>query len=101
MQKSINKLQKGKAPESDGLPAEFFKTFLPILVDPLTDMFRESLESGRLPHSLEVATFNVFSKEDKDERQCSSYRPLFLLNVSFKVQSKLLAGDSHYHSNPS
>ncbi len=40
---------------------------------------------------MEVATINVFLKLGKDEQHCSSYRPLSMLNVSFKVLSKLLA----------
>ena len=65
--RAVNKLQTGKAPGPDGFPAEFFQKFLPILVDPLTNMLKESLETGTLPYSMEMATINVFLKPDKDQ----------------------------------
>lgn len=54
-------------------------------------MIKESLERGSLPHSLELSTITLLPKPGKDRQKYGSYRPLSLLNVDYKVLTKLLA----------
>lgn len=44
-------------------------------------MFEHSLSSGTLPNTLTEATISVMLKKDKNPAECSSYRPISLLNV--------------------
>ena len=88
---ALNTLQGGKCPGPDGYPAEFYKKFWHKLAPLLLDMFNESFEFGRLPQTLNQASISLLLKEGKDPLACASYRPISLLNVDFKLLSKLLA----------
>ena len=54
-------------------------------------MFNEARTSGILPMTLRQASISLIAKKDKDPLLCSSYRPISLLNVDFKILSKVLA----------
>ena len=54
-------------------------------------MFTESYNSGILPNTLNQACISLLLKKGKDPLSCGSYRPISLLNVDFKLLSKLLA----------
>ena len=88
---AASSLQNGKSPGPDGFPSEFFKKFWHKLAPLLLDMFNESFELGRLPQTLNQASISLLLKKGKDPLACSSYRPISLLNVDFKLLSKLLA----------
>ncbi len=64
---SIKAMQSGKAPGPDGLKS-----------------------------SLTQAHITVLLKPDKDALDCSSYRPISLLNVDFKILSKVLSSRIEY-----
>ena len=88
---AINSMQSKKAPGPDGYPTEFFKRFSDKIAPILLDVYKESMERGTLPPTLTQASISVLLKKDKDPTQCSSYRPLSLLNVDAKVLAKVLA----------
>ena len=54
-------------------------------------MFNHSLSIGTLPKTLTEATISVILKKDKNPAECSSYRPISLLNVDVKILAKILA----------
>lgn len=54
-------------------------------------MFMESFEGDTLPPTLNLAHISLILKKDKLLDLCASYRPISLLGVDFKIQSKLLA----------
>uniref|UniRef100_A0A3P9JW43 Reverse transcriptase domain-containing protein n=1 Tax=Oryzias latipes TaxID=8090 RepID=A0A3P9JW43_ORYLA len=88
---AIKSLQSGKAPGPDGFTTEYYKTFSSVLSPFLKDMYNEAFLSGCLPNTLSEATISLLLKKDKDPLLCSSYRPISLLNVDFKILSKILA----------
>ncbi|CAI5656797.1 unnamed protein product [Oreochromis niloticus] len=88
---SITSLQSAKSPGPDGFPAEFYKKFHLKLAPLLLSVFEESLKRGSLPQTLRQASISLLHKEGKDPTCCGSYRPISLLNVDFKILSKLLA----------
>lgn len=89
--KAASSMQSGKCPGPDGYPVEFYKTFLNKLAPILLDMYNESFNLSKLPQTLNQASISLILKRDKDPLDCSSYRPISLLNVDFKLLSKLLA----------
>lgn len=88
---AIRSLQSGKAPGPDGFSSEFFKQFTSLMVKPLLNVFNHSLETGALPKTLTEANISLILKRDKPGDECSSYRPISLLNIDFKILSKTLA----------
>ncbi len=54
-------------------------------------MFNKSFQSAVLPPTLNQASISLILKKNKDPLACSSYRPISLLNVDFKLLSKTLA----------
>ena len=57
----------------------------------MIDMYFESFDSLKLPQTLNQASISLILKKNKDPLHCTSYRPISLLNVDFKLLSKLLA----------
>uniref|UniRef100_A0A8C5H2E5 Reverse transcriptase domain-containing protein n=1 Tax=Gouania willdenowi TaxID=441366 RepID=A0A8C5H2E5_GOUWI len=88
---AIKSMQNNKAPGPDGFSVEFFKKFKDKLAPFLISMYNESLERGFLPETLTQASITVLLKSSKDPTQCSSYRPISLLNVDAKILAKILA----------
>lgn len=88
---AVKSLQSSKSTGSDGCPAEFYKTFWKQLALHLLEMFTESFNSGTLPHTLNQACISLLLKKGKYALSCSSYHPISLLNVDFKLLCKLLA----------
>lgn len=77
---------------NDGFTAEYYKSFSNLLSPYLTDMYNEDFALGRLPETLSEASISLLLlKKDKDPLLCGSYRPISLLNVDFKILSKILA----------
>lgn len=89
--KAAKSMQGSKCPGPDGYTAEFYKTFMHKLAPLLIEMFNESFISLKLPQTLNQASISLILKKDKDPLLCTSYRPISLLNVDFKILSKLLA----------
>lgn len=72
-------------------PLNSIKKFSHQLAPVLQTMYKEALSSGSLPVTLRQASITLLAKKDKDPLLCTSYRPISLLNVDFKVLSKVLA----------
>ena len=88
---SIREMNNGRTSGPDGLSSEFYKKFSTHLAPLLLDMFNHSLSTGTLPKTLTEASISVILKKDKNPAECSSYRPISLLNVDVKILAKTLA----------
>lgn len=91
VEEAIKSLQSSKSPGPDGYTTEFYKAFHTKLAPILVRVFNEALMKGHLPPTLSEASIILLPKKDKDPLLCSSYRPISLLNVDFKILAKLLA----------
>lgn len=49
------------------------------------------LKEGEIPHSWREAIISVILKEGKDEQECSSYRPISVLNQDYRLFTAILA----------
>ena len=88
---AIGTLQSGKSPGSDGFTVEFYKRFAPLVSAVLCDVYNEALSLGQLPPTLTNTTITLLLKKDEDPLLCSSFRPISLLNVDYKILAKILA----------
>lgn len=91
VQESIKSLKSGKSPGPDGFSSEYYKANVEVLAPVLAEVYNEAFSNRRLPSTLSEATISLILKNDKDASLCSSYRPISLLNVDFKILSKILA----------
>lgn len=87
----IQILPNNKAPGPDGFNAEFYKKFNTILVNPLFEMLQASFGAGALPLSLMEANISLVLKKGKPPEECSSYRPISVLNLDMKLLARVLA----------
>jgi hypothetical protein len=82
------KWKKNKAPGLDGFPAEFYQALWGVVKDDLMRMF-SSFQDGNLPlFHLNYGTIILLPKNE-NAIQIQQYRPICLLNVSFKIFTKV------------
>ena len=59
---AIDKLKNKKSPGKDGLPAEFYKTFKNILIQPLLEVWTEATKFQALPIFLNEGIIKLIHK---------------------------------------
>ena len=89
---SLKIMQGNKAPGPDGLPTDFYKKFSAQLAPLLLDNYNEPLSNGTLPQPLTQASISLILKKGKGAEECSSWRPISLLNADVKLLAKVMAG---------
>jgi hypothetical protein len=81
-------MELNKSPSLDGFPAEFFQKIWAIIKGDLMEMF-SSFRKGELPlFHLNFGTIILLPKKE-NAIQIRQYRPICLLNVSFKILTKV------------
>ncbi len=90
IQEAIKSMKSGKSPGPDGFTVEFYKAFASLLAPILVNLYNDSLKVGFLPPTLSDASISLLLKKDKDPTSCDSYRTISLLNVDFKILTKVL-----------
>jgi hypothetical protein len=84
---AIFPMKHNKAPGPDGFPAEFYHVFWSLIKDDLMAMFRD-FHSVDLPlFSLNFGIITLIPKL-KEVKKIQQYRPICMLNVSFKSLQK-------------
>lgn len=91
LRKAIQSMNKGRSPGLDGLPPEVYISFWPQLGPLLLNMLNCSISRGSFSASSNIAVISLLLKKDKPPIDCSSYRPLNLLNCEVKLYAKVLA----------
>jgi len=90
VREAIFQMKHNKAPGPDGFPVEFYQAFWSLIKDDLMAMFRE-FHAGNLPlFNLKFGIITLIPKQ-KEVKQIQQYRPICMLNVSFKIFTKVLA----------
>ena len=88
---ALKGMSNKKAPGTDGFPTEFYKIFWKELKHFFYKMAVESYEKGRLSNSLKDGILTVIPKPLKPRDEVRSYRPITLLNVSYKIISSAIS----------
>ena len=89
VQFAINQLNNNFSPRSDGLTAEFYKTFQKLIIPELTEVFNNILLNKELPNSMKEATIKLLYKKN-DHKNLKNWRPISLLNNDYKILSKII-----------
>jgi hypothetical protein len=81
-------MEHNKAPGPDGFPVEFYQVFWDVIKTDLVELFKD-FHSGSLNlYSLNFGTIILLPK-CKEAIKIQQYRPICLLNVSFKIFTKV------------
>ena len=87
---ALRSFSKNKSPGFDGLTPEFYLCFW----DENKSMFIRALnfswKEGVLTNSQRQGIITVLPKPNKDHLKISNYRPVTLLNVDYKIISKVI-----------
>ena len=87
----LKEMKINKSPGNDGLTVEFYHTFWPVLGDIIVEALNEAFDKGHLANSQKQGVITLIEKEGKDPMYIQNYRPITLLNVDYKILSKVLA----------
>ena len=90
IKKAILTFENNKSPGNDGLTAEFYNTFLDILLKDLQELYGEISEKGRMPDTMRQAVITCIYKKGEIE-DITNWRPISLLNYDYKILTKTLA----------
>ena len=86
---AVNSMANNKSPGSDGLPAEFYKTFANLVLPDLLEVFLSAYQTGAMPPSLRHGIITLLPKNG-DPLDPANRRPITLLNVDYKILAKVL-----------
>jgi mannosylglycoprotein endo-beta-mannosidase len=88
VKKVVFQMEHNKAPGPDGFPAKFYQNFWEVIKLDLLELF-SALHSGQLElFCLNFGEIILLPKVNDAER-IQQYRPIYLLNVSFKIFTKV------------
>ena len=82
-------MKDGKFPGNDGVTKEFYMCFFDKLGPLLRNSLNFSLEKGEVSTSQKQVVTTLIEKKDRDRRFIKNWRPISLLNVDFKIASKV------------
>ena len=88
---AINGFKKDKTPGTDGFSAEFYKFFWPKLRAEILTSFQFAFQTGSLSISQRRGVTSLIPKKDKDKSLLENLRPISLLNVDYKILTKIIA----------
>ena len=86
---AIMSMAKGKAPNHDGLPIEFFQCFWNTIGGDYRKMLQKGMEEGAFQEGVTKGLISLIPKEG-DSRDLNYWRPITLLTASYKVFAKTL-----------
>ena len=90
LRNAVESLKLNKSPGLDGLTAEFYQKFWPLLEQYYHLMILESYENKMLPESVRKAVLAILYKKG-DRTNLKNYRPLSLMNIDYKIIATVLA----------
>ena len=90
-EKILNTFQNGKSPGGDGYTAEFYKQFFSLLGQDLVNSLNAAFDIGEMSVSQRKGVITLLPKEDANLLFLSNWRPITLLNVDYKIASKVIA----------
>jgi hypothetical protein len=88
---ALSNMKNSKSPGSDGFTAEFFKFFWKDIGDFYIRSINYSFETNELSITQKEGVIICIPKGEKDKRLVKNWRPISLLNVSYKIASACIA----------
>ena len=88
---ALKNMDNNKSPGPDGFTVEFFKFFFPDIGDYYARSIQEGLTNGNLSVTQYQGVITCIPKGDKPKQFLKNWRPISLLNVSYKILSACIA----------
>jgi len=86
---ALQQMARGHNPGPDGVTVDFFIKFWDIIADDYLAMLQAAFQNGRLPLGMTSSAILLLFKAG-DHANLSNWRPITLLNVSYKILAKVL-----------
>jgi hypothetical protein len=87
---AIFQMKHNKAPGPDGFPTEFYQVFWSLIKHDLMAMFKEFYSEDLQLFSLNFGIITLIPKQ-QEVKKVQQYRPICMLNISFKIFTKVMA----------
>ena len=87
----IKQAKLNKAPGPDGYSNKFFKTFCTELLNWIFRSFKQAITVNALSPIIKRGTITCIPKQGKDRNLLKNWRPLTMLNSTYKFYSAILA----------
>jgi hypothetical protein len=88
---ALKTMNNNKSPGIDGFSAEFFKFFFVDIGEFLLRSVNEAFARGEMSVNQKRGIITCIPKEGKNKRLIKNWRPITLLNVSYKIASACIA----------
>ena len=87
----LRTFSNGKSPGEDGFTWEFYNCFFDLLGQDLVNCFNEAYEKGEMSILQQRGVVSLLPKEYSNLLKHANWRPIMLLNVDYKIASKVIA----------
>ena len=91
LRKALNQMNENSAPGPNGLTVKFYKTFFTELAPLLVQMIDSAIKGEGLSAELKQSHITLIPKDSGDPLLTKNYRPISLLNIEYKLITKVLA----------
>ena len=89
--KALQEMQPNKSPACDGLSSSFYLNFFHLRGDTLYPVINLAYGNGELSHTQKLAYITLICKDVTRADEMKYYMPISLLNIEYKVISKVIA----------
>lgn len=96
---AINQLNENKSPGHDGLTPEFYKTFRTEISPILALVYNNILLKNELPKSMTLGLITLIYKNKGENSNLKNWRPISLLNLDYKILTKILTNRLKNNAN--
>ena len=91
LKETLKNMKNDKSPGSDGFSVEFYKFFFQNIGVFLLRSINEGFTHGELSVTQKQGIITCIPKDNKDRRYLKNWRPISLLNISYKLASGVIA----------
>ena len=88
---ALKYMKKEKSPGIDGLTVGFYKRFWPIVSTLVLDSILHAQDTGSFTQFQRLGILKLLPKPHRDPRRVKNLQPITLLNVDYKLFTKVLA----------
>ena len=98
--KALNEMGIGTSPGSDGFTSEFYKPFWYEVGDDVVQSINNAFDKGELSICQKRGIITLLPKKDKPTDILNNLRPVTLLNVDYKIATKVTLSEQISKSTP-